>query len=48
MPKDLKENFRDISSENKSREDSKITSFDIIMGKSQDLNFETYLLFIKI
>lgn len=32
MRKDLNENFRDINQENKSREDSKITSFDIVMG----------------
>ena len=32
MRKDLNENFRDISDENKSREESKITFFDIIMG----------------
>ncbi|OLS03354.1 hypothetical protein [Tissierella creatinophila] len=32
MRKDLNKNFRDISKENKSREESKITSFDIIIG----------------
>ncbi|MGO1469603.1 MAG: hypothetical protein ACTHW2_06250 [Tissierella sp.] len=32
MSKDLKQDFRDINSENKGKEDSKITSFDIIMG----------------
>lgn len=32
MGKDLNENFRDISEENKKKEESKITSFDIVMG----------------
>lgn len=32
MKEDLKENYRDISKEEKSREESKITSFDIIIG----------------
>lgn len=32
MGKDLNENFRDIIEENKKKEESKITSFDIVMG----------------